>query len=47
LTRVVVSVVDTGGPTVFHLFSDSQQGRASAEPGEGNLKVGSVHEANR
>jgi hypothetical protein len=43
-TRVVVSVVDSGEHTVFHLFSDSQQGRANAEPGEGNLKVGSVQE---
>lgn len=43
-TKVVVTVVDSGEHTVFHLHSESAQGRANAEPGEGNLKIDSVQE---
>ena len=43
-TRVVVTGVDAGEHTLFHLFSSGTQGRSDAKPGEGNLNVDTVEE---
>jgi hypothetical protein len=42
-TRVVVTVVQSGEHTLFHVFTP-QEGRSSASPGEGSLKVGDTEE---
>ncbi|GAA1312710.1 hypothetical protein Psi02_73810 [Planotetraspora silvatica] len=43
-TKVVVTVVDSREHTVFHLFSESAEGRSNAAPGEGNLRIDTVEE---
>jgi hypothetical protein len=42
-TKVVVTVVDSGEHTVFHVFT-KQEGRSNARPGEGALMVGDTEE---
>lgn len=41
---MVVTVVDSGEHTLFHVFSAFADGRSNASPGHGNLKAGDNEE---
>ncbi|PZS33950.1 MAG: hypothetical protein DLM59_05680, partial [Pseudonocardiales bacterium] len=43
-TKVVVTVVEAGEHTLFKLWSEAQEGRSNAKPGEGNLKTRDTEE---